>query len=221
MIHYKTVYPSLTPIDVLSLDLNNLTGLGSCSSSPGKSMTAPIAEQTTVLNTLRDGVIDPGLLVIETSSPLRGGPVKRNSAAAGPTQPSRYCDHRLRCLNLPFWTTIPISNDFAACAISHYLETDHGHNGYFDVDLFLNDLVERRLEYCSAFLVSSLLSLACVSMPLSFLGTFLLTTAQRFATQGSIQGQPRSVSLSSTTQNDFGKPNAPRTKPRHLPQRIC
>lgn len=151
-VHHKIVYPALPPIDVLSLDLNNLIRLNSKSSSPGRSVAAIIAEQNAISDTIKAGTIGPSLIFPKASSPLRGAPARRTSAAIGPPRPSYYCDPRFQDLDLLFWTTIPIDSDFAARAILHYLKTDHVHHGCFDADLFLNDLTQRRLEYCSAFL---------------------------------------------------------------------
>lgn len=173
MAYHQTVYRALAPIDVLSLDLSNLTMLSSDMLSPRTTREAFTAEQSMRSNTAEGGAIDPRLLTTETLSPLRGTSAKRSPSASGLPPPSHYCDSRLQGLDLQFWTTIPISSEIAAHAISHYLETDHGHNGWFDADLFLNDLTGRRLEHCSTFLVSSLLSLACVSRSSSFLHPFL------------------------------------------------
>ncbi|KXJ87785.1 hypothetical protein Micbo1qcDRAFT_124133, partial [Microdochium bolleyi] len=60
-----------------------------------------------------------------------------------------------------FWTNVDAANDFAARAISLYLETDHPLLGLFDADLFITDLVEHRTRYCSPFLVNALLYLSC------------------------------------------------------------
>jgi len=60
---------------------------------------------------------------------------------------------------------VPISNEYAAFLISQYLDVDHPTLGFFDADLFVQDLVHRRLEFCSPLLVSSLLHWAVVSLP--------------------------------------------------------
>ena len=80
-----------------------------------------------------------------------------------PALPPRYCDARLAMLDMSVWTTIPIPNDLAAAAISLYLQTDHPLLGFFDADVFLEDLLEGRSRYCSTLLVSSLLFWALVS----------------------------------------------------------
>lgn len=75
----------------------------------------------------------------------------------------QFCDGRLNQLKIGYWTKAPVSDELAATLISFYLETGHATMGFFDVDLFLRDLTEHRQDFCSAFLVSALLCLACVS----------------------------------------------------------
>lgn len=75
---------------------------------------------------------------------------------------TQYYDERLHRLKISFWTTIPISNSFAAAAISLYMTTEHSTIGIFDPDLFIGDLVEHRLNYCSSFLVNAILCYAVV-----------------------------------------------------------
>ena len=68
MVHHKIVYPALPPIDVLSLDLNNLNRLDSESSSPGNSAAVVIGEQNAISDTIKSGVIDPSLLLSKAFS---------------------------------------------------------------------------------------------------------------------------------------------------------
>lgn len=99
-------------------------------------------------------------------------PLSRRSSIAtngsdplvGP-QHAKFCDERLQKLQIDYWTTVPINDDVAAGAISHYLEVDHPIYGFFDADLFLDDLVAHKLQFCSAFLVNALLCYACVCSP--------------------------------------------------------
>ena len=76
---------------------------------------------------------------------------------------SDYCDTRLHELDISFWTSVPISNEFAANVISLYLETDHPLLGIFDPALFISDLVTWKLQFCSRLLVNAILYWACVS----------------------------------------------------------
>ncbi|TWU74250.1 hypothetical protein ED733_004393 [Metarhizium rileyi] len=67
------------------------------------------------------------------------------------------CDPRLSRLDISRWSNVHISNEFAARAISLYLETDHPLLGFFDPDLFVSDLVSGSSQHCSSLLVNSLL----------------------------------------------------------------
>jgi hypothetical protein len=95
-------------------------------------------------------------------------------------QPSYY-DQRLEHLDIKFWTTVSVTTQFAASAISIYLVTDHPVFGLFDAELFITDLVECKLNYCCPFLVSSLLAFASVSRIYSvkFRTIDILTMSQR------------------------------------------
>ncbi|CAI6341681.1 unnamed protein product [Periconia digitata] len=97
-----------------------------------------------------------------TSQTALAGSRSNLSLVTSPSPPLQLCDSRLKLLDINYWTRVPISNEFAAGAISTYLETDHALLGFFDADLFLSDLVEQHLDYCSPFLVSSLLCMACL-----------------------------------------------------------
>ncbi|KAI1143862.1 hypothetical protein F5Y05DRAFT_362848 [Hypoxylon sp. FL0543] len=74
---------------------------------------------------------------------------------------SDYFDERFRHLRIGFWTDIEITNEFAAQIISLYLRTDHPLLGLFDPYLFVADLVDQKNDFCSRFLVHSLMYLGC------------------------------------------------------------
>lgn len=76
--------------------------------------------------------------------------------------PHAYCDPRLEHLTVKSWTQISIDDRLAAQAITHFLELDHHVLGFFDADLFLRDLVQQDLTFCSSFLFSSVMAIACV-----------------------------------------------------------
>lgn len=66
---------------------------------------------------------------------------------------------------MDFWTSVPVSNDFAAAVISAYLEKDHLLMCAFDADIMLDDLVAPcgiRSRLCTPFFVCSLMLVACV-----------------------------------------------------------
>ncbi|KJZ73988.1 hypothetical protein HIM_06656 [Hirsutella minnesotensis 3608] len=88
-----------------------------------------------------------------------------------------YCDARLERLEIGYWTRVPISNALAASVLSLYLTRDHPVLPLFDTELFLADLVEQKTNFCSAFLVSSLLCLACQAYSVTYPETWTLAAA--------------------------------------------
>lgn len=63
-------------------------------------------------------------------------------------------------LHISYWTSVSVTAEYAAGAIALYLETDHPMLRLFDAEAFLNDLIHMRSQFCSAFLVNSLLAFA-------------------------------------------------------------
>ncbi|EGU76976.1 hypothetical protein FOXB_12508 [Fusarium oxysporum f. sp. conglutinans Fo5176] len=151
-------YPALEPIELPEIDLDRLE-----KSNWPKSTTSiddkVLADLDSMPGSLKSVVPSQLNAIPQTAFP---GSPKIPSVVIGPSPPLRWCDSRLNRLNINYWTRVPISNELAAGAISTYLETDHALLGFFDADLFLSDLVEQRLNYCSPFLVSSLLCMACL-----------------------------------------------------------
>lgn len=83
---------------------------------------------------------------------------------SSPSRPPEHVDSRLKFLDISHWSRVPVSSNWAAQAISLYLTTDHAVATLVDIDLFLRDLVEKRTEFCSPLLLSSLMFWASVSM---------------------------------------------------------
>jgi hypothetical protein len=108
-------------------------------------------------------VQEPAAAHTSPPSPIRGQHVQSVYSIHGPTPPIQLCDPRLSQLDMTYWTTVPSSNEFSASVLSWYLLNYHCIFGCFDADLFLNDLTNRKLDFCSPFLVSALMSYACVS----------------------------------------------------------
>lgn len=73
---------------------------------------------------------------------------------------SRYFDALVNHLHIGYWTSVTITDRFAAGAIALFLETDHTMLRLFDAQAFLNDLIHLRTDCCSAFLVNGLLAFA-------------------------------------------------------------
>ncbi|KAH7113806.1 hypothetical protein B0J11DRAFT_140351 [Dendryphion nanum] len=80
-----------------------------------------------------------------------------------PEPPPQYFDARLTQLNIDFWTSVSISNTTAASVISDFLKYQNSTWCVFHDALFVRDLVELRFDYCSPFMVSSLLAIASQS----------------------------------------------------------
>jgi hypothetical protein len=153
---HQFVYPILEPLDPSAIDIESLFHLPS--ESPAM-LTVDTMKPT--------GSCSTSEIAISPPSPLRGTRSRGMSPIAGPAPDRQYCDSRLANLAIDYWTSVPISNEFAACVLSHYLETDHPIFACVDADLFLSGLVDRTLEHCSPFLVSALMSFACVSTHVS------------------------------------------------------
>ncbi|KAF4965674.1 hypothetical protein FSARC_6569 [Fusarium sarcochroum] len=129
---HHIVYPTLVPIDIASLDFSPLR--------------KPAAPSSTLS-------LNPATLLPHK---LPTSPVVLLSAGFRP-----YCDPRLEHLTISYWTKVPICNESAAALISLFLETDQAIVGFIEADLFLEDLVNRRPRFCSAFLVSAILYVGC------------------------------------------------------------
>ena len=153
---HSLVYPTIPPLDFSSSTMLSATAL--CLPDPDEFESHPASPYDQAARLLAD-TIDPKVISKRESTELQ----LDNAIVPSLTETSEYCDERLKDLDIQFWTKVPISNDFAARAISFYLETEHCINGFLDAELFVGDLVMHKLEFCSAFLVNSLLCLACVS----------------------------------------------------------
>ena len=164
---HRNGYPVLLPLETSQVDLEALFTTNKPRRRTSGALLVPGADMAEG----EDSANSP--LVESPPSPLRGTRTKRPSRHAGPYRARPYLDDRLHQLRIGYWTKVPISDDFAASAISLYLEVDHPIFGWFDANIFLEDLVKHRQEFCSSFLVSSLLYYACVSQRVA-LGALLL-----------------------------------------------
>ncbi|CRK22058.1 hypothetical protein BN1708_013290 [Verticillium longisporum] len=72
-----------------------------------------------------------------------------------------HCDPRLTDLDVTYWTNVPMSNIFAAAMLTAYIQWYHPFSAMFDENLFLDDLVHHRHQFCSSFLVAAVLLTAC------------------------------------------------------------
>ncbi|EFY97999.1 Zn(2)-C6 fungal-type DNA-binding domain protein [Metarhizium robertsii ARSEF 23] len=173
MIRHAFAYPTLSPLDASALGLTSSLASHLTASAASKILQVNILFKTyyyipdlifglTILSLSqkrnRISPQDPVFLIPEPST-LGAHPLEGSS----PSSSERYYDSRLSLLNIRFWSRIKITNDLAATLLSLYLETDHITLGFFNYDLFLTDLVDQRVRYCSELLVSSILSWACLA----------------------------------------------------------
>lgn len=99
----------------------------------------------------------------QTPSSPRKGPRTDLSVAAVSSSPNyQLCDSRLAIIDMKHWTETSIDNDLASRILSHFLTAHLPLFACLDVDLFLDGMVQRNSEYCSAFLVASIMAIACV-----------------------------------------------------------
>ncbi|KAH8904140.1 hypothetical protein BR93DRAFT_169665 [Coniochaeta sp. PMI_546] len=148
MIRHAIAYPTLLPLDAAAVSVTTFF--------PGRA--PPLADALReVLSSSPRGSPMPS----SRPSPTRPSPTSVILELEPPPRPTDYCDDRLLLLDISNWTSAPISNALAASLISLYLKIDHPTLGLFDGDLFLDDLVQNRVRYCSPLLVSSVLVWAC------------------------------------------------------------
>lgn len=160
---HPIAYPRLGPIDIRAMceesrcKFESRTGLlnakvDMASSDSASRLSSLIASET------------PNAAFAGSPYPVRGssGSPSILPAMDHVRNPS-LCDSRLHHLRMDYWTRVPISDELAARVISSYLVREHPMLGLFDADLFVTDLVERRLRFCTPFLLSALMYYACVS----------------------------------------------------------
>ncbi|POR32983.1 Nitrogen assimilation transcription factor nirA [Tolypocladium paradoxum] len=145
MVRHAVAYPTLAPLDAAAVGITSLLAASLANSA------------ATELISSMDALHQPAAAP-RSQLPF---PFPTNALNANPTSPPAYCDPRLALINIGYWSRIKVTNELAATLVSLYLETDHPILGFFDPDLFLQDLVDCRARYCSPLLVSSVLSWAC------------------------------------------------------------
>ncbi|KAF5572740.1 conidial development fluffy [Fusarium pseudoanthophilum] len=147
VVQYPKVYSHLTPLDAASLDLG-LLGIqpqnANIFQDPGLSNLL----HDTVSSATLDRIVQPQDVLGRTSFGVDNG---------------IFIDPRLHLVDISRWTSIPISNQFAAEAIALYLNMNQPWWAFFDTDLFLDDLVMVETNFCSRMLVNALLAWATQS----------------------------------------------------------
>lgn len=151
---HQNAYPSLIPLDIASLDLG-LLGISPLTSfNRDKSLSQTnIHHDSHVSHSHQISSRSPFIFnVID--------PIDVSTEAL----PARYADARLERIRIQYWTEIPIQDDVAARIINIYLVNETSWWGDFDVDLFLDDLINFRTRFCSRLLVHALLAWSSVSV---------------------------------------------------------
>ena len=151
------MYPPILPFDLNSINLGD-----EFNADGGDAQSAYSFDTIVPGHFLTDVSHGSARIPIDSPAALRGMTATRHSPVIGPSESRQFCDARLQDLRMDFWTQIPIDEEFAACAMSFHFETYHAFLGFMDVELFIGDLVEHKLNHCSPFIVSALMSLACV-----------------------------------------------------------
>ncbi|PNP74987.1 hypothetical protein FNYG_11634 [Fusarium nygamai] len=147
VVQYPQVYLPLAPLDAASLDLD-LLGI--------EPQNADIFQDPGLSNLLDDGVSSVTVnRVVQPQDVLGGTSFGLNNGI--------LMDPRLHHVDISRWTSIPISNQFAAEAIALYLNMNQPWWAFFDTDLFLDDLVNDETNFCSRMLVNALLAWATQS----------------------------------------------------------
>ncbi|KAI0455229.1 hypothetical protein F5B21DRAFT_514133 [Xylaria acuta] len=141
--HNPTCFPNLSPIDPGILARSDLL--------------RPKLPASLALHSYVSGSLNPRTFHADTVNPSAVPPGFFEPVE----QPVDYYDERLQYLQVDFWTHMRVSNNFAASVISLYMRTDHPLLGLFNTDLFINDLVSKRTNYCSRFLFNALMYLGC------------------------------------------------------------
>ncbi len=82
----------------------------------------------------------------------------------GPRQASKICHVDLANVDFAYWTCVAAEQDFFAMILPLYFEAAHAFAGFFDAQLFLDDLVAGKERHCSRLLVNAVLYTACMSL---------------------------------------------------------
>ena len=159
MVNHPMAYPSFDLSDRLGLPSHPLSGLYSIANSDvGAGIPAiPVDVAKTAQSSgvsLQDIEIDQSegafsARTLNASMPLRTG----------------CFDPLFATLSIRFWTMVPIQDFDAVNIISQFFERHLPFWSVLDPHLFLNSLVAKRLDFCSSFLVNSLLALSSVGLP--------------------------------------------------------
>ncbi|PHH66031.1 hypothetical protein CDD81_556 [Ophiocordyceps australis] len=155
MAKHQFAYPALLHADVTAMSLKPLQTLHVHTCPSWTALKGILAGQMAI------NITGPDQAVSSCLAPKSPSGAEQSLPLFGPRR-LQLCDDRLHALCIRYWTGVPISDSLAASIISNYLEVMHPVLGFFDADLFLQDLLSYRQGFCSPFLVEALLSIACL-----------------------------------------------------------
>lgn len=118
------------------------------------------------------------VLRAEASTSRRAAPQPHPSLPQLPPRPGwTNTGKRIECGDVQAWCSVRVPDDMANRLIAFYLEIDHPILGQFDPELFIEDMLDLRTDFCSRLLVTSVLLWACVRLLLDQKLSFRSLTA--------------------------------------------
>ena len=79
-----------------------------------------------------------------------------------PFHAAKVVDPRLADLNISTWTTVCDNNELMRNLLRRWLHCEYQFTAAFQIDLFLEDMINLRENYCLSLLVNIMLGYACV-----------------------------------------------------------
>lgn len=160
---HPIAYPRLIPIDIRAICRESRSKFEARNRLTTTKADMASSDSASRLSSLKASET-PNAALADSPYPVVGSADSRSlSPAIDLVRNPSLCDSRLYQLRMDYWTRVSISDELAARVISFYLVREHPMLGLFDADLFVTDLVERRLRFCTPFLLSALMFYACVS----------------------------------------------------------
>ncbi|PVH95427.1 hypothetical protein DM02DRAFT_617915 [Periconia macrospinosa] len=151
---HSNAYPALIPLDVASTNLELLGVTPFRHLSRGQRYSYSMGDDT-------DPTFEHGHQSRLTQFPTLDWDTRFDSRSASSS--NNYVDARLDHIHVRRWTDVAITDELAARALDLYLVNDTPWWAYFDIDLFLQDMVSGKVQFCTRLLVNSVLAWACQS----------------------------------------------------------
>ena len=169
MVNHSMVYPSFDLSDRLGLPSIPLPGLYSIANSDLE------AEIPAIPVDLAKTAQSSGVSLNDIQTDQSEGAFSARTLNASMPSRTGFFDPRFATLSISFWTMVPIQDSDAVNIISQFLERHLPFWSVLDPHLFVTSLVAKSLDFCSSFLVNSLLALSSVGLPfIYFMVTVLI-----------------------------------------------